>query len=78
MNPKSLGLVVRRKRKRSRLRQAELASLADVGIRFVSELERGKPSLEIGRVMRVMNVLGLEFEVREKSWATVMEAEDGA
>ena len=78
MNPKSLGIVVKRKRKRSRIRQAELAALADVGIRFVSELERGKPSLEIGRVMRVMNVLGLELEVREKSWTTVMEAEDGA
>ena len=39
--------------------QAELAALADVGPRFVGELERGKPTLEIGKVLRVLDRLAL-------------------
>jgi y4mF family transcriptional regulator len=68
MDAKALGRWIRRQRKRQRLRQAELAALSDVGTRFVSELERGKPTLEIGRIMRVAAMLGGELEVRARIW----------
>jgi transcriptional regulator with XRE-family HTH domain len=43
----------------SRLTQIELAELAGVGLRLVSELERGKPTLRIDAVNRVLHVFGM-------------------
>lgn len=57
----ALGLAVRHARKAGGLTQAELAGLAGTGPRFVSELERGKSSVELGKVLDVLAVLGLRL-----------------
>lgn len=54
-------MAVRAARKAHGLAQAELAGLAGTGPRFVSELERGKPSAEMGKVLDVLAVLGLRL-----------------
>jgi len=74
MNEKSLGRVIRAHRRRAGLRQDELAALAGVGNRFVSELEHGKSTAELGRTLRVMAVLGLELEITPRTWRHI---EDG-
>jgi len=56
-----IGAGVRVTRKRLGLRQDEVASLCGVGTRFLSELENGKSTLELGRVIRVLEALGLEL-----------------
>lgn len=56
----SLGRAVRQARKLNQLGQLRLAGLSGVGVRFLSELERGKPSCEIGKILEVLNSLGLE------------------
>jgi HTH-type transcriptional regulator / antitoxin HipB len=61
--PAELGALVRDHRKRLGATQIELAALADVGPRFIVELERGKPTLELGKVLRVLDRLGLRVEV---------------
>lgn len=53
-----LGLFVRTRRKASNLSQRELGELAGVGTRFVSELERGKSSVRLDAVNRVLAVFG--------------------
>lgn len=68
MDIKSIGLLIRRRRRQLKLRQSELAGLANVGSRFVSELENGKPSLEIERVLRVLSTVGLEVSIEPRSW----------
>lgn len=62
-NPAELGSLVRARRKAARLTQAQAAGLAGVGNRFLSELERGKKSLELGLVIQVLHRLGLELAV---------------
>ena len=57
----ALGLAVRRARKTHGLTQAGLAGLAGTGPRFISELERGKASAELGKVLDVLAVLGLHL-----------------
>src|SRR3546814_11098929 len=57
----ALGLTVRQARKAHGLTQAELAGLAGTGPRFLSELERGKPGAELGKVLDVLAVLGLRL-----------------
>lgn len=57
----AVGLAVRHSRKAHGLTQAELAGLAGTGPRFISELERGKAGVELGKVLDVLAVLGLRL-----------------
>ena len=68
MEPAGLGRRVRAQRRKHRLRQAELAAMAGVGNRFLSELEHGKSTLELGRTLRVLRTLGLELRLSERHW----------
>lgn len=61
-----LGAIVRRTRKKSGLTQAETAGLCGVGNRFLSDLENGKPTLEIGKVLQVLQRIGLNLRVEER------------
>jgi y4mF family transcriptional regulator len=60
-----LGAAVRARRKALRLDQAELAALAGVGVAFLYELEHGKPTVRIDKVLEVLAVLGLELTLRD-------------
>jgi y4mF family transcriptional regulator len=54
-------------RKAAGLTQAELAQRAGVGLRFVRELERGKPTVRLDKVNQVLALFGRELAVRSKS-----------
>lgn len=64
----SLGQCVRLARKQQGLTQAELAGLAGVGARFVSDVENGKPTVQLGLVLHLLNLVGLEL-VSVERWA---------
>ena len=55
----TIGQTVRERRIAQRLTQRELSELAGVGVRLVSELERGKSTLRTDAVNRVLAVFGL-------------------
>jgi y4mF family transcriptional regulator len=57
-SPRAIGEFVRVRRQASSLTQQELGELAGVGTRFVSELERGKSTLRMDAVNRVLRVFG--------------------
>lgn len=59
----TIGESVRRARKELGLRQDELAAAAGVGVRFLVELERGKPTVQLGKVLSVLAAVGLEVQV---------------
>lgn len=54
----SIGQFVRQRRRSNKLTQRQLAELAGVGMRLVSELERGKATLRMDAVNRVLAVFG--------------------
>jgi len=54
----TIGAFVRDRRKAGRMTQRELGELAGVGARFVSELERGKPTVRLSVVNKVLAVFG--------------------
>ena len=58
-----LGPVVRERRRELGLRQDELADLAGVSTRFVHTLEADKASVQLDRVVAVLDVLGLQLRV---------------
>lgn len=63
-SPEDLGLLIRRAREKRNLSQQRFADLAGVGRRFVSELENGKATLELGKVLKVMRAAGVSIFVR--------------
>ena len=58
-----LGKAIRDQRKSDGLTLAETAGLTNVGIRFLSELENGKPTVRLDKVLRVVNALGLQMHL---------------
>lgn len=66
LTPADLGLAIRQSRQSSRLSQQELADLAGVGRRFLSELENGKQSLEFGKVLSVATAAGIDLIAKRR------------
>ena len=64
--PEKLGLVIKARRKELGLNQTELADVARVTLRLVSELERGKPTAQLYGILRVLAALGIELEGRAR------------
>ena len=56
-----LNQFVKKKRKFLGLTQEELALKAGVGLRFIRELERGKPTLQMDKVNQVLKLFGYEL-----------------
>lgn len=61
MSATSLGQFVASRRKSLKLTQQELAAKAGVGLRFIRELEGGKPTLRMDKVNDVLRQFGHEL-----------------
>jgi HTH-type transcriptional regulator / antitoxin HipB len=61
-----IGRLIREKRKNDGLTQTDLAGLCGVGKRFISELENGKPTIQIMKVLQVLACVGLEVKISLK------------
>ncbi len=57
-SPQELGDALRSARKQLGLTQSQLALVAGVGVRFIVDLEGGKPTVRLDAVMRVIGALG--------------------
>ena len=57
-SPEALGQALRSARKSLALTQPQRALAAGVGVRFVVDLEAGKPTLRLEHILRVLHALG--------------------
>ena len=62
-----LGRAIRARRKEAKLSIDTLASMLGCSPRFLSEVERGKETASVGRVIGIARALGLEIHVAAKS-----------
>lgn len=62
-SPQQLGHALRAARKQLGLTQPQLALAAGVGVRFIVELEAGKPTVRLENVLRVIDALGGEIQL---------------
>ncbi len=67
-SPADIGKIVRKRRKADGLSLADAAAMCNVGYRFLSDLENGKPTAHIGKVLQVLSSLGLKIAVRPRGW----------
>ena len=58
-----LGAVIRTRRKQLKITQKELAMTCGTGLRFIVDLEKGKPTCQIGKTLQVLQSLGLAIEL---------------
>lgn len=59
LTPGKIGETVRMVRKGLGVTQRALALTSGTGLRFIIELEKGKPTCQLGKVLAVMNTLGI-------------------
>lgn len=65
--PEELGRIIRFKRKEINIRQEVAAGMAGVGTKFLSQLENGKETAEIGKTLQVLRKMGLEIYIFPRS-----------
>jgi HTH-type transcriptional regulator / antitoxin HipB len=63
LSTSDLAEFIRSHRKAVGMTQTELAGASKLGPRFIGDLERGKPTCEIGKTLQLLNMLGIELEV---------------
>lgn len=55
------GTMIKRVRKELGLTQPDLAAASGTGIRFIVDLEKGKPTCELGKALQIARVLGIKL-----------------
>lgn len=65
--PDELGKLIRFKRKEIGIRQEVAAGMAGVGTKFLSQLENGKESAELGKALQVLRKMGLDVYIFPRS-----------
>ena len=63
MTPEEIGKRVHSRRKEAQLTQVELGDVAGVSFHTIRAIERGKPGVEMGLVLKVLAELGLEVTI---------------
>lgn len=66
IDSKSLGQAIRERRKELKYTQAYLSEFTGLSVTFISDLERGKPTAEIEKTIRLVNVLGMDLLVERR------------
>ncbi|MEG1827552.1 MAG: helix-turn-helix domain-containing protein [Gordonibacter sp.] len=74
-----LGGLLREERKRKGYTQLKLAHYSGVGVNFISNLERGKETSELGKALRVAQTLGIDLSAdsRAEQWIPSPQRECG-
>ena len=67
-----IGQVVRAQRQSQGLRQMDLAGIGNTGNRLIVDIEKGKPTVQLQKVLDVLELLGLEVTVRSKASRSVL------
>ncbi len=57
---KDIGQIIRQARKKLGVTQRDLALIAGTGLRFIIDLEKGKDTCQIGKILQVLQVLGIQ------------------
>jgi len=70
LNASDLGSLIRLRRKKLGYTQAQVAELCGTGTRFISDLENGKASIELGKSIIVAATLGIDITAKERGQTT--------
>jgi HTH-type transcriptional regulator / antitoxin HipB len=60
--PETIGELVKNTRKTMGVTQKDLAMTSGTGSRFIIDMEKGKPTCQLGKVLTVLHTLGIKVE----------------
>ncbi len=60
------GAAIRQRRKSLHYTQVYVAEVTGLSVSFISDVERGKPTAELGKVLSLANLLGLDCEMKAR------------
>lgn len=63
LNPEDIAQAVRTTRRQLGITQADLALTSGTGLRFIVDLEKGKPTCQLGKALAVVNTLGIRLSL---------------
>lgn len=63
---KDFGLAVKTRRKQLGYTQAYVAEVTGISTSFISDLENGKKTAELGKALFIANLLGMDVEMKER------------
>ena len=66
--PASIGAAIRHFRKQAGLSQAELAERTGLQRSYLSDIERGKETEQVKRILRILRQLGVRMTLEEADW----------
>ena len=66
VSTKDIGLLIKTTRKAQGVTQEQLAGVANTGIRLISDLENGKPTIQVNKLLNVLSALGLGMYIFSK------------
>ena len=72
---RTLGTLIRGRRLDRGLSQSDLADLVGVSRKWIGDIERGKPTAEIGLIIRLLDSLDLDFQATSRSSSDQQELE---
>ena len=68
--PQDIGTLIRKTRKGLGVTQKSLALTSGTGLRFIIELEKGKETAEVGKVLTILQTLGIQLTLTPPPAAT--------
>ena len=68
-SPADFGSIIRERRRKLGYTQVKTAALSGTGTRFISDLENGKETVELGKVLTTAAVLGIDITAKERGAA---------
>ena len=63
VTPDQIGKIIRETRKKLGVTQKDLALISGTGLRFIIDIEKGKTTCHIGKVLMVMKNLGIKLHI---------------
>ena len=63
LSPEQLGAAIRARRRQLKVTQKDVAMTCGTGLRFIIDLEKGKPTCQIGKILQVLQALGLKLQI---------------
>ena len=71
----SIGKLARETRRRLGATQKSLALTSGTGLRFIIDLEKGKSTCEIGKVLTVLQTLGIKLDLTPPTQSKALQAD---
>lgn len=60
------GACLKQRRKQLKYTQSFLSEVSGLSVSFISDVENGKPTVELGKALLLSNLLGLDFALEER------------